>query len=59
MSKQTSVPDGHKKLVLNLPEDMHKKLKMLSVLRDGNMTEIVVRLIEKELTKYEMKAKEF
>jgi hypothetical protein len=58
MSKQVNAPDGHKKLVVNLPEEMHKTLKMLSVSRDGNMTDIVVRLIEKELIKYEKKAKE-
>ena len=58
MGKQVNAPDGHKKLVLNVPEEMHKALKMLSVSMDGNMTEIVVRLIEKELTKYEKKTKE-
>lgn len=42
-------PEGHRRLTINLPEDLHKKLRLAAIERDCNATDIMVRLLEKEL----------
>jgi hypothetical protein len=46
-----------KKLQMNIPDDLHKRLKRYCVETDKQMTEIVLKLIEDFLTKAEPKLK--
>jgi len=39
--------------ILNIPDDEHKKLKMLAVEREKSMRDIVLELISKEVNKKE------
>ncbi len=45
-----TAPEGHRRLTINLPEDLHKKLRLAAVERDCNATDIIVKLLEKELS---------
>lgn len=42
-------PDGYRRLTINLPEDLHKKLRLAAVEQDCTATEIIERLLVKEL----------
>ena len=42
-------PEGYRRLTINLPEDLHKKLKLAAVESDSTATEIIERLLVKEL----------
>ena len=42
-------PEGYRRLTINLREDLHKKLRMAAVEQDCNATDIIVRLLTKEL----------
>ena len=44
-------PEGYRRLTINLREDLHKKLRLAAVEQDCNATDIIVRLLEKELEK--------
>ena len=44
-------PEGYRRLTINLREDLHKKLRYAAVDQDCNATDIIVRLLEKELNK--------
>ena len=44
-------PEGYRRLTINLREDLHKKLRLTAVEQDCNATDIIVRLLEKELAK--------
>lgn len=44
-------PEGHRRLTINLPEDLHKKLKLTAIGRDMTATELIVDLLTKELEK--------
>ncbi len=44
-------PEGHQRLTINLPKDLHKKLRLAAVEQDCNATDIIVRLLVKELEK--------
>ena len=44
-------PEGYRRLTINLREDLHKKLRLAAVEQDCNATDIIVRLLEKELAK--------
>lgn len=46
-----------KKFTMNLPEDLHKRLKLWCVSNDAEMTEIIRRLVEEFLAKEEKKSK--
>ena len=46
-----NAPEGHRRLTINLREDLHKKLRFAAVEQDCNATDIIVRLLEKELAK--------
>jgi hypothetical protein len=42
-------PEGHRRLTINLRDDLHKKLRMAAVERDCTATEIIEQLLAKEL----------
>ncbi len=42
-------PEGYRRLTINLREDLHKKLRLAAVEQDCNATEIIERLLVKEL----------
>jgi hypothetical protein len=44
-------PEGHRRLTINLPEEVHKKLRLQAVEADTTVTDIIVRLVTKELDK--------
>ena len=44
-------PEGYRRLTINLPEDLHKKLRLMAVEQDCTATEIIERLLVKELDK--------
>ena len=44
-------PEGYRRLTINLREDLHKKLRFLAVEQDCTATEIIERLLVKELEK--------
>jgi len=44
-----NAPEGHRRLTINLQEDLHKKLKMAAIEQDCTATDIIVRLLEQEL----------
>lgn len=43
-------PEGHRRLTINLPQDLHKALRLAAIERDCNATDIIVQLLTKELT---------
>lgn len=43
-------PEGYRRLTVNLREDLHKKLRLTAVERDCTATEIIERLLVKELS---------
>ena len=44
-------PEGYRRLTINLRKDLHKKLKLAAVEQDCNATDIIERLLVKELEK--------
>lgn len=44
-------PEGHRRLTINLREDLHKKLRLMAVEQDTTITDILTRLVNKELGK--------
>jgi hypothetical protein len=42
-------PEGYRRLTINLPEELHKKLRLSAVEQDCTATEIIKRLLKKEL----------
>jgi len=46
-----------KRLNMNIPDDLHKRLKRYCVETEKQMTDIVLKLIEEFLTKAEIKVK--
>lgn len=43
-------PEGYRRLTINLREDLHKKLRLLAVEEDCTATDIIERLLTKELS---------
>lgn len=43
-------PEGYRRLTINLPEEMHKKLRLAAIEQDCTATEIIERLLNKELS---------
>jgi hypothetical protein len=43
-------PEGYRRLTVNLREDLHKKLRMMAIEQDCTATDIIERLLVKELT---------
>lgn len=48
-SRVFHAPEGYRRLTINLPEEMHKKLKLVAVLRECTVTEIIENCLQKEL----------
>ena len=44
-------PEGYRRLTINLQEDLHKKLRLAAVEQDCTATDIIERLLVKELGK--------
>jgi hypothetical protein len=42
-------PNGYRRLTINLPIDLHKRLKLAAIHRDCTATDIIERLLEQEL----------
>ncbi len=42
-------PEGHRRLTINLPDSLHKKLKITAAERGCTATEIIESLLAKEL----------
>ena len=42
-------PEGYRRLTINLREDLHKKLRLAAVEQDCTATDIIERLLVKEL----------
>jgi hypothetical protein len=47
--KGTIAPAGHKRLTINLPEELHKKLRLKAVEEETTATEIIERLLNQGL----------
>jgi hypothetical protein len=48
-SKSFHAPDGYKRLTINLREDLHKEIKLLAIKEDQTVTDIIHKLLEKEI----------
>lgn len=44
-----NAPEGYRRLTINLPEDLHKKLRLSAVEQDCTATDIIERLLRVEL----------
>lgn len=44
-------PEGYRRLTINLKDDLHKKLRMMAVEQDCTITDILTKLVTKELEK--------
>ena len=44
-------PEGYRRLTINLKDDLHKKLRMMAVEQDCTVTDILTKLVTKELEK--------
>lgn len=44
-----NAPEGYKRLTINLPVEMHTKLKIVAATRECTVTEIIETLLKKEL----------
>ena len=42
-------PEGHRRLTINVTHEMHKKLRLIAVEQDTTITEILTKLVAKEL----------
>ena len=41
-----------KKLTLNISENLHKELKMMALIKETTMTDLVLNLVKEELKKF-------
>lgn len=48
-TKGQVAPPGMKRLTINLPEDLHKRLRLKSVEKGTTATDIIVELLREEL----------
>ena len=48
-SRIFNAPEGYRRLTINLPEDLHKKLRLVAVEQDVTATDIIMRLLMREL----------
>ena len=42
-------PEGYRRLTINLREDIHKKIRMKAIEEDCTVTDIITKLLEKEV----------
>lgn len=50
---QTTANEKLKRLVVDLPEDLHRKLKIMSAQEDKKMRTLIAEMIEKKSKEYE------
>ncbi|NYT79862.1 hypothetical protein H0A71_23135 [Alcaligenaceae bacterium] len=50
-SRVFNAPEGYRRLTINLREDLHKKLKIAAIEQDSTATDIIMQLLEQELTR--------
>ena len=43
-------PEGHRRLTINITHEMHKKLRLMAVEEDTTITDILTKLVTKELS---------
>jgi predicted transcriptional regulator len=48
-NKSFHAPEGHKRLTINLRDDLHKKLKLVAVETECTATDLIQRFIEEML----------
>ena len=44
-----NAPEGHRRLTINLREDIHKQIKLMAIEQDSTVTDIISMLLEKEI----------
>ena len=49
-TRSTYAPEGYRRLTINLPETLHKKLRMKAVEQNTTATEIIEKLLSQELS---------
>jgi hypothetical protein len=49
VSKIFHAPEGYRRLTINLREDIHKKIRMKAIEQDCTVTDIITKLLEKEV----------
>ncbi len=45
-----TAPKGHRRLTINLPENLHKQLRQAALDQDCNATDIIVELLTKKFS---------
>ena len=50
-TRSTYAPEGYRRLTINLPEKLHKKLRLKAVAQKITTTEIIEKLLSKEIRK--------
>jgi len=50
-TRSTHAPVGYRRLTINLPEKLHKKLRLKAVEQNTTATEIIEKLLNKEISK--------
>jgi hypothetical protein len=48
-TKVFHAPKGYRRLTINLREDIHKKIRMKAIEQDCTVTDIIAKLLEKEV----------
>ena len=49
VTKIFHAPEGYRRLTINLREDIHKKIRMKAIEQDCTVTDIISKLLEKEV----------
>jgi hypothetical protein len=49
VTKIFHAPAGYRRLTINLKEDIHKKIRLKAVEEDCTVTDIITKLLEKEV----------
>jgi hypothetical protein len=49
VTKIFHAPEGYRRLTINLREDIHKKIRMKAIEQDCTVTDIITKLLEKEV----------
>jgi len=49
VTKIFHAPEGYRRLTINLREDIHKKIRMKAIEEDCTVTDIITKLLEKEV----------
>jgi hypothetical protein len=49
VTKIFHAPEGYRRLTINMREDIHKKIRMKAIEQDCTVTDIINKLLEKEV----------